>query len=155
MKRLLQLVKIPFFKRSECVRGIVGRARIGAAPLGKGLLLGTRAPQPSLDRVIPLVTPRLLVDPIELVALLPEFPLSSPRSRPRCRIVYGDDVFNRGRANAGPAFDEMQVLAGLDVVRLVAEIGHVDDQRIPLPVTARVQPTEPDRRGKMRAAIQG
>src|SRR4029077_19449372 len=72
-KRLPQVVEILVFKGSECVRGVVRGARIGAAPLSERLLLDTRAPEPAFNRIVSFDAPRLLIDPIRLVTLLREF----------------------------------------------------------------------------------
>src|SRR5437762_12268446 len=63
------------------------RGRIRAAALGERLVLGARAGEQSDHPVVSLVTPRLLVEPIRLVALPGELLLERPRSRPRRRIV--------------------------------------------------------------------
>src|SRR5213594_40247 len=65
--------------------GVAQSGRIGAAALGKCLLLGARTHQHRRHAVVPLVTSRLPVDPICLVVLFRQFLLDSPRSRPRCR----------------------------------------------------------------------
>src|SRR6266853_546363 len=54
------------------------------------------------------------------------------------RAIRRTDVFERGWPGARPALDQMQVLARALIVRLRAEVRHVDNERITLPVTTRV-----------------
>src|SRR5229473_4739915 len=129
---------------------------VGWGPLPSANALSCeRARQFTNHREIPLVTPRFLIDPIELVALLGIFLFDGPRLRPRGRIVHRDDVLDCVRAGAGPAFDQMQVVEGSVKVPLGCEIGDVDDQRVVLPPTARIPPPRADVGGQMRGRRDG
>src|SRR5262249_43630920 len=81
------------------------------------------------------------------------FLLHGPRPRPHRRILDGHGIFERGRARARPPLDQVQVLARALEIGLRAEIGHVDDERIALPVAARVAVPLADRGGQVRAAV--
>src|SRR6267378_7550515 len=63
------------------------RRGIGAASCRECLLRDARARQQRRKAVIPLVTPRLVVDAIRRVALLLQLLPDGPRSDPRRRIV--------------------------------------------------------------------
>src|SRR5204863_4834627 len=56
------------------------------------------------------------------------------------------------RVNSSEPLDEMQVLAGSLIVGLRREVGDVDDERVAVPVAARVAMPLADVRGKMRRA---
>src|SRR5262249_19763666 len=60
------------------------------------------------------------------------------RLSPHRRIFHGDDIFERGWPGARPALDKVQVFARPLKICLRAEVCHVDDERIALPVTSRV-----------------
>src|SRR5262249_28847253 len=80
---------------------------------------------------------RLIVNPVRLVALPGELLLGGPGPGPHGRVFDSDLVCERGRPRARPALDQMQVLARTLKVRLRAEVRHVDDERVALPVAAR------------------
>ena len=86
------------------------------------------------------MAPGLLIDSIRGVVLFVVFLLDGPGSRPRRWILDRDGVLDRVRVETCPPFDEMQVFLGSLEVRLGAEIGDVDDQRIALPASSRVAP---------------
>src|SRR6267142_5239888 len=98
------------------------------------------------------MAPRLVVDPVRLIVLPGIFLLDSPWLRPRGRIFYCDGVLERVWTGAGPAFDQMPVLAGSHEVGLGAEIGDIDHQRFALPSAARIAKALPHLPRKMRAA---
>src|SRR5471030_2079950 len=133
-RTLLQIVELLIGVGRVCRRDGVDRCGIGAPALGVDPLDITHARQQPDHPEVLFVTPRLLVDAIELVALLRIFLLHRPRPRPRRRIAYRDDVLERVRAGAGPAFGEMQVLAGSAEFRPRAEVADVDNERVALPV---------------------
>src|SRR5689334_9049752 len=76
-----------------------------------------------------------------------------PGASPHRRIFDGHHVFERGRVGPRPAFYQMQVLARTPIVGFRAEVRHVDDERISLPVTARVAIPLPDAGRQMRASV--
>src|SRR5437899_7451430 len=124
--------------------------RIRTSARRERTLLCARARKQRSHAEVPLVTPGLLIDAICLIALLVQLQLHGPRSGPRCRILDRDGVFERVRIEPCPAFNQMQVFAGSLEVRFRSEIGDVDDQCIPLPMTAGVSPPLAQVGGKMR-----
>ena len=111
------------------------------------------AEQHRRQAVVPLVAPRLVVDPIRLLVLPAHFLLHGPRFRPRRRILDRHGVLERLRVHARPAFDQVQVLARALEVDLRREVRDVDDQRVAFPVAARVAEPLPDRRREVRALL--
>src|SRR2546421_5413486 len=99
------------------------------------------------------MAPRLVVDPVRLIALHGVFLLNGPRFRPRGRVFYCDDVLDRVWTGSGPTFDQMAVLARSLEVGLRTEIGDIDHQRFALPPAARIAEALPDMAWKMRTAI--
>src|SRR5262249_61437805 len=128
---------------------------MGASSLGECLLDNARTSQEPDQSVVPLVTPRFVVNPIRLLVLLGHFYLHGPGSRPCRRIIDCDDVLECARVDACPPFDQMQVLARSLVLRLGTEITDIDDQRIPLPTAARVPPPLANVWGQVRTVGHG
>src|SRR5207244_12605931 len=83
--------------------------------------------------VLPLVGPRLIVHSIRLLALLFHLLLGGPRSRPRGRVVNGDDILDRVRVETRPPFHEMQIMVSSLKIGFRREIRDVNDQRVALP----------------------
>src|SRR5438445_3825112 len=75
-----------------CRCDVVDRGRIGASPLGECHLHRTRPREHADHREISLVAPRLLIDPIVLVALLTIFLLDGPRFRACHFVVHREAV---------------------------------------------------------------
>src|SRR5262249_44523506 len=109
----------------------------------------TRSFEQRRHSVVSFVTSGLRVNPIGLVALLGQFLFDSPRSRPCRRILNRDDVIERVGTGAGPAFDEMQVLARSLEIGFGREIGDVDDQGFAFPMAPRISKPLTDIRRKM------
>src|SRR5439155_26235277 len=86
--------------------------RIGASPFREGALGCAGSRKQRHHAVISLVTPRLGIDSIRLVALSLQFVRGSPRFRPHGRILYRHGVLDRIRVDACPPFDEMPLLVG-------------------------------------------
>src|SRR5438552_467513 len=63
---------------------------------------------------------------------------AGPRSVPRRRILDSEAIEERPRIDAREALDDVQVLARAAELRLVREVGRVDDERIALPMPDRV-----------------
>src|SRR3989441_10423482 len=126
--------------------------RRGAAARRERRLLLARAGEQPDHTSVALVASRLMIKTVRLIRLPAQFELDGPRSRPRRRILDRNGVFERLRVGPGPAFDEVQVLPRSLEVRLRAEIGDVDHERVALPAATRVSPPLPHVRREMRAA---
>src|SRR5262249_17910616 len=87
------------------------------------------------------------------IALQGEFLLDGPGPRPHRRIFDRDLVGEGLWSRARPSLDEMQVLARPEGIGLRTEVGHVDHQRVALPVAAGVAIPLPDAGRQMRAAV--
>ena len=111
---------------------------MGTLALGKGPLHRAIALQETDHSQIALVTPRFVIDPIQLTVLPDQFHLRGPGACPRRRILDRDGVLERVGVTRGPALDEMQVLAGVLKVEIRFEIDDIDDERIAVPSAARV-----------------
>src|ERR1700683_1886864 len=96
---------------------------------------------------------RLVINPIFLIALLGEVLLDRPWPRPHGRVFDRDNVFERSWPGACPALDHMQILARPLIIGLRAEVCHVDDERIALPMAARVAIPLADVGRQMRASV--
>src|SRR5204863_8722270 len=88
------------------------RGRIRASSLGERRIHRARAGEQAWLTVVPLVTTRLGVESIQLVALFVEVQLDRPRPGPYRGILDCDLVLERVCIDARPPFDEMPVLAG-------------------------------------------
>ena len=135
----------------DCERYCNGSCRTNWAPPTESVVLGS-GPRPSAKArsstrrpcsnpgrpIIALNAARLVIDPIFLVALPGEVLLDGPRPRPHGRILDHRLVGEGLWPGACPALDQMQVLARPENVRLGGEVRHVDDERVALPMAARV-----------------
>src|SRR5215831_3815135 len=81
---------------------------------------------------------RLGVESVLIVTLSGEFLLDGPGPGPHGRIFDRDLVGEGHWPRARPSLNEMQVLAGPKGISFRTEVGHVDYQRIALPMAARV-----------------
>src|SRR6516164_6685216 len=81
---------------------------------------------------------RLGIKSVLFVALSGEFLLDGPGPGPHGLIFDRDLVCEGLWPRARPSFNEMQVLARPLEIGFRTEVGHVDHQRVALPVTARV-----------------
>src|SRR6266436_2545793 len=122
--KLTAFVTVPGPREGVRVRPLVGKAAADKSSAsgdhdtqGRGIrassfrelpLCDARPAQQRHQAGIPLVAPRLIVDSIRRIALLFQFLLDGPRSRPRRRVVNGDDILDRVRVETRPAFHEMQ-----------------------------------------------
>ena len=84
--------------------------RIRTAPFRKRLLIHTRAEEQRRQAVVPFVAPRLVVDPVLLIALMLQFLPDGPRRRPHRGILDRHLVFERVLVNPRIPFDEPTVL---------------------------------------------
>src|SRR5215831_13754350 len=123
------------------------------ASLRKGELFSTRSPHQSRETIVSFDTARLGIKPVLLIALPGELLLDGPGLRPHRRIFDRDDVFERSWPRARPALDQMQVLARALKISLRAEVRHVDDERVTLPVTTRVTVPLADMGRQVRTAV--
>src|SRR5258707_15076932 len=106
--------------------------------LRKGELFRTRSPHQSRQTIVSFDAAGLVIKSVLLIALLGELLAGSPGLSPHRRIFDRDNVLERGRPGARPALDQMQVPARALKVRLRTEVRHLDNERIPFPVTTRV-----------------
>src|SRR5262245_43867084 len=91
-QRIGVLTGIRKSERKSAASGRAFRGRVGTALFGERALLLARAQKQRRHPVVALVTPRLLVDPVFLVALLGVFLLDGPGSGPRRWIFDRDGV---------------------------------------------------------------
>src|SRR5438105_14826180 len=96
---------------------------------------------------------RLGINSVLLVALPAELLLDGPGLGPHGRIFDRNLVGERLRPGARPALNEVQVLARAKEIGLRTEIGHVDDERVALPMAARVAVPLMDAGRQMGAAV--
>ena len=129
------------------------RQRIGTSSLREGALFLAPAMDDSGETEVSLDAARLVVKPVVGVALPGELLLGGPRPRPHGRVFGGHHVFERRRPGPRPTLDEVQVLARALVIGLGTEVRHVDDERVALPVTARVAVPLADVRRQVRAPV--
>src|SRR5258705_8192034 len=104
--------------------------------------------------IISFEAARLVINSVLLLALLGEFLLGGPRTRPHRRIFDRDGVFEGLRPGARPTLDQMKILARALIIGLRTEVRHVDDEAVTLPMTARIAVPLSDVSGKMRAPVQ-
>src|SRR5215467_2405800 len=144
--------RILFGKAHKSCRAILG-CRIRTSTLRKVAVFEARAAQEPREAIVSFQATWLVIDPVLLVALLGELLANRPGTSPHRRIFNGHHVFERGWAGPRPAFDQMQVLARTPIIGFRAEVRHVDDERISLPVTARVAIPLADASRQMRAPV--
>ena len=75
--------------------------------------------------------------------------LPSPRPVPRVRIFHREAIEKRFVVNAPQALDDVQILGRSTKPRFAREIGRVDDERFPFPLTHRIPHPAADILGKM------
>src|SRR5262249_18729792 len=113
---------------------------------------------PSMEQtgkaLIALDTARLSVESILLVTLSGEFLLDGPGPGPHSRIFDRDLVGEGHGPRARPSLNEMQVLARPKDIGFRTEVGHVDHQRVALPMAARVAEPLTDVRWQIGASAQ-
>src|ERR1700674_185858 len=88
--------------------------------------------------LVPFDATGLGIKSVLLIALLREFLFESPRPRPYSRIFDCDLVGEGPWSGAGPALNQLQVLARSKDIGFRTEVGHVDHKRVALPMAARV-----------------
>src|SRR5215470_3273658 len=96
---------------------------------------------------------RLGVNSVLLIALSGELLLGGPRPCPHSRVFDSDLVCKRVRSGRRPTLDQVQVFTRPLEVGLRAEIRHVDDERVALPVSARIAIPLTDAARQVRAPI--
>src|SRR5215475_8972914 len=112
--------------------------RIGTSSLCKCDIFHASSMEQAREAKVSFDTARLDIKPILLLTLPGEFLYHGPWSRPYCRILDGDPVFERGRASSCPALDEVQILARALKISFRREVRHVDHECIALPMATRV-----------------
>jgi hypothetical protein len=130
-----------------------GSCRVRASPLRNGALFHASSVQHTRKAVVSFDATGLVINPIFLIALPGEVLLDRPWPRPHGRVFDRDNVFERSWSGACPAFDHMQILARPVIIGLRAEVCHVDDERIALPMAARVAIPLADVERQMRASV--
>src|SRR4029077_11076538 len=88
--------------------------------------------------LIPFDATRLGVESVLFVTLPGEFLLDGPGPGPHGRIFDRDLVGEGHWPRARPSLNEMQVLARPKDIGFRTEVGHVDDQRVALPMAGGV-----------------
>jgi hypothetical protein len=140
-------------QRKKCVIRVVYSRRIGASPFSKSGLFHAPPMQKSRESVVALDAARFGINPILLIALPAELLLDGPRPVPHRRILDRGLVGKRHRPGACPALDEVQVLPRPERIGLWAEVRHIDDKGVPLPVAARVAEPLTNARRQMSASV--
>ncbi len=129
-----------FYKSPDVVLG----CRIRTSSLRKGKLFHAPPVQQPWQAIVSFDAARLIINSVLLVALLSELLLDSPRLYPHGRVLDGDLVFEGVGAGPRPALDQVQVLARALKIGLRAEVRHVDNERIAVPIAARIAVPLPD-----------
>src|SRR5689334_11150 len=101
------------------------------------------------------MAPRLVVEPVGLIALFRILLLHGPRFRPGGRVFNCDHVFKRVWTGTRPAFDQVPVFARSHKVGLGSEVSNIDHKCFALPVTARIAKALADLTWKMRSVVDG
>src|SRR5215471_5637194 len=135
------------------IRGVVFCRRVRTSTLRKGEFLRARSSHQPREAIVSFKATRLVVKSVLLVALPGELLLDDPWLCPHRRIFDGHDVFERSWPGARPALDQMQVLTRALKIGLRAEVCHVDDERIVLPVAPRVAIPLADVSGQVRPPV--
>src|SRR2546423_3753085 len=105
------------------------------------------------ETIIALDAARLGIQSVLLVALTAELLLDGPRPRPNGRI-FNRDLVREGRwPSARPALNQVQVLARSKDIGFRTEVGHVDHERVALPMAARVPEPLADVGRQMGASV--
>src|ERR1700680_2273186 len=94
-----------------------------------------------------------LVDLVFLIGLLFQRLHCRPRTRPCGRIFDSYRVLKPILAYAFEALDHVSVLTRAQIIRLGREVRNVDDQRVALPMAARIPLIGPDARRQVLAAV--
>src|SRR3989442_3803277 len=135
-------------------RPLIGPATRLSGPTGSFLPIGrlrfksASAAKDAGQRVVAFMTS----------VLVQRFFSSEPRVLPRpqpipcCRIFDRETVQDRLVAGAREPFDHLQVLARSAELRLVGEVGRLDDERVAFPSASGIAHPPFDVRGRMRAA---
>src|SRR5262249_54466268 len=96
---------------------------------------------------------RLVIYSVFPLVLSGELLLDGPRPRPHRRILDRDGIFERIGAGPHPTLNEVQILTRALKVGLRTEVRHVDDERVAVPVTARVAIPLADVGRQVRASV--
>src|SRR5215468_4695789 len=134
--QLMSLQRIVF--NAHKIRGAVFCRRVRASALRIGEFFHARSPHKARETIVSFDAAWLVIKSVVLVALPGELLLDGPSPSPHRRIFDGHDIFKRGWSDPRPALDQVQVLKRPLKVGLRAEVRHVDDERIALPVATRV-----------------
>src|SRR5579863_9162267 len=114
-----------------------------------GLVLGTGSLEDAQHAEITLVAGVL----VELIPRVAQRDHRGPRLGPGGGIIDRDFVLKAVGASAGEALNDVQLIARVHEGSGLV-VGGIDDQRIALPMTARVTEPGPDRGRKMRTPVE-
>src|SRR5258706_8505404 len=117
--------------KSRCV--VVGK-RVGTSPVSEGIIFQPRVPHDCWEPDVSFDAARLVINPVLLIALLCELLLHRPWPCPHRRILDGDLICERPWAGPRPALNQVQILSRTPVIGFGAEVRHIDDERIAVPV---------------------
>src|SRR5579871_5368046 len=133
---LLQRVLLSLGRRK--IRRVVRARGIGTTTLRKRKVFDPASMEQTRKALIAFDAARLGVESVLFVTLSGEFLLHGPGPGPHGRI-FDRDLVGEGRwSRARPPLNEVQVLARSKDIGFRAEIGHVDHQRVALPMATRV-----------------
>src|SRR5258706_1984664 len=118
-------------------RVVVGRW-IGTVTVRKGKVFDPPSVEQTREALIAFDAARLSVESVLFVTLSGEFLLDGPGPDPHGRIFDCDLVCEGHWPRARPTLNEMQVLARPKGIGFRTEVGHVNHQRVALPMAARV-----------------
>jgi hypothetical protein len=121
--------------------------------LGIGELLDPPSMQQSRQPKVSLDAARLRINSVLRIALAGELLLGGPRPCPLRWIVDRDLVAERPGPRPRPTLDQVQVFTRPLEVSLRAEIRHVDDEGVALPVPAGVAVPLADPRDAVAALV--
>src|SRR5262245_30060323 len=145
---------VAMFRRTSLHALSVGNDEYGTVWLGSLLLrkrfLISRAAQNIHQRVVPFVA-RVLED--ALVGLRHRYG-RAPRTRERGRVVHGELVQQRVLVDASETLDEMELVVSPAKTGPAVEVRRVDDERVALPLAARIAQPRPHAGRDVRTAVQ-
>src|SRR5437667_9379260 len=118
------------------IRRVVRGRRIGTASLRKGGVFHAPSMQQPRQTIVALNAARLGIESVLLLALPGELLLDGPMTRPQGRVFDCNFVGEGPWAGTGPTLDQVQIFARSEEISLRTEVGHVDHNRVALPMAA-------------------
>src|SRR5260370_18976027 len=131
---ILTALTCGFYKSPDVVLG----CRIRTSSLREGQLFHAPPVQQPWEAIVSFDAARLVINSVLPVALLGEHLCNFPWPRPHGGIFDRHDVFERGRRGKCPALDHLQVLARALKIGLRAEVRHVDNGGVAVPIAPRI-----------------